>query len=77
MKIQVCIDKNDKNQKNRGDLLEKLSKEFLEGLDYNVEIEVKKTGMELDLLCKANANPAKKFMLSVRHIKQTTRYKLM
>lgn len=66
MKIQVCIDKNDKNQKNRGDLLEKLSKEFLEGLDYNVETEVKKTGMELDLLCKANANPAKKIYVECK-----------
>lgn len=56
MKIQVCINKNDKNQKKRGDLLEKISKEFLEGLNYSVETEVRNTGMELDLLCKSNAN---------------------
>lgn len=60
MKIQVCINKNDKNQKKRGDLLEKISKEFLEGLNYSVETEVRNTGMELDLLCKSNANISKK-----------------
>ncbi|WP_334084649.1 restriction endonuclease [Helicobacter typhlonius] len=64
--IQVCINKNDKNQKNRGDLLEKIAKEFLERLDYSVETEVRKTGMELDLLCKANANPSKQIYVECK-----------
>lgn len=66
MRIQVCVNKNDKNQKKRGDLLEKISKEFLEGLDYSVETEVKKTGMEVDLLCKANANPTKRIYVECK-----------
>ena len=59
MKIQVCIDKNDKNQKKRGDLLEKISKEFLERLNFKVENEVRQTAVEIDLLCQSNVNQRK------------------
>lgn len=71
--IQVCINKNDKNQKNRGDLLEKIAKEFLERLDYSVETEVRKTGMELDLLCKANANLSKQIYVECKAYQENNR----
>lgn len=64
--IEVCINKNDKNQKNRGDLLEKIAKEFLERLGYNVETNVRKTGVELDLLCKANVNSSKQIYVECK-----------
>lgn len=53
MKIEICVP-NSATSKERGDLLEKLSKEMLEVQNFRVEGEVKKTGMELDLLCKHN-----------------------
>lgn len=59
MKIEVAIKDGD-SQKQRGDLLEKISKEFLESKGYEVETEINKTGVELDLLCVNKANRTKK-----------------
>jgi len=55
MKIEIACDKNDTN-KNKGDLLEKISKDFLEALGYDVIEEIRFTGVELDLLCKHKVN---------------------
>ncbi|MDE5591479.1 MAG: restriction endonuclease, partial [Helicobacter sp.] len=62
-----------KVKKNRGDLLEKIAKEFLERLDYNVESEIRKTGMELDLLCKANANPSKQVYVECKAYQESNK----
>lgn len=53
MKIEICVPSS-ATTKERGDLLETLSREMLEIQNFKVEEEVKKTGMELDLLCKHN-----------------------
>ncbi len=55
MKIEVAVNKNDTTKK-RGDLLEELAKKLLEAQNYLVETEVRKTGMEIDLLCKHKVN---------------------
>lgn len=52
--------------KSRGDLLEKISKKLLEAHDYEVQDEVRKTGMELDLLCQNKTNPAKKMYVECK-----------
>ncbi len=51
MNIEICIP-NSSTSKDRGDLLEILSKEMLEVQNYQVEREIRKIGSELDLLCK-------------------------
>lgn len=53
MKIEICVPSSS-TAKERGDLLEALSREMLEVQNFKVEVEVKKTGIELDLLCKHN-----------------------
>lgn len=58
---------NSATTKDKGDLLEKLSKNMLEAQNYHVDEEVRKTGSELDLLCKHNVSK-KKFMLNVKPI---------
>jgi len=49
----------DDAEKKRGDLLENLAKKFLGIQHYEVQTELRRTGMEIDLLCRARANPAK------------------
>jgi len=51
MKIEVACHKKD-TTKDKGDLLESLSKELLEAQGYDVIKEIRFTGVELDLLCK-------------------------
>jgi len=51
MNIEICTP-NSATTKDKGDLLEKLSKSMLEAQNYRVEEEVRKIGSELDLLCK-------------------------
>lgn len=58
MKIFVSINQGE-DQKRRGDLLEQVATELLESHDYVVDNEIRKTGMELDLLCKSRANPSR------------------
>ncbi len=55
MKIEVAVNDEDA-QKKKGDLLEKIAKCLLESQNYQVETEIRRTGMELDLLCKSKAN---------------------
>lgn len=65
MGIYVAIKDGD-SPKSRGDLLERTSKRLLEAHDYEVETEVRKTGMELDLLCQNKTNPAKKLFVECK-----------
>lgn len=58
MKIEVAVN-NEDTMKKKGDLLEKIAKDFLESLNYQVATEIRRTGMELDLLCKNKANLSK------------------
>lgn len=51
MKIEVACKMEDSN-KQKGDLLESLSKKLLESQGYNVIKEIRIIGAELDLLCK-------------------------
>lgn len=51
MKIEVACNKEDSN-KQKGDLLESLSKKLLEAQGYSVIEEIRIVGAELDLLCK-------------------------
>lgn len=55
MIIEICTPPN-ATTKEKGDLLEKLSKTMLEKQFYNVAEEVRRTGSELDLYCQHNAN---------------------
>ena len=48
MKIEICVPSS-ATTKERGDLLETLSREMLEIQNFKVEEEVKKTGMENNL----------------------------
>jgi hypothetical protein len=72
MKIEVAIQKNE-NPKARGDLLEELTKKLLEAQNYEVETEVRNTGMELDLLCKQKANKSKKVYVECKAYKDTNK----
>ncbi|EMJ8548221.1 restriction endonuclease, partial [Acinetobacter baumannii] len=58
MNIEICTP-NSATTKDKGDLLEKLSKNMLEAQNYHVDEEVRKTGSELDLLCKHNVSKKK------------------
>ncbi|MGB0908316.1 MAG: restriction endonuclease, partial [Maricaulaceae bacterium] len=51
MKIEVLCQETD-STKDKGDLLEALSKDLLESQSYEVIEEIRVTGAELDLLCK-------------------------
>lgn len=55
MKIEVSVNQGDSTKK-RGDLLEELAKKLLEAQNYLVETEIRKTGMEIDLLCTHKTN---------------------
>ena len=65
MKIEVAVNSEDANKK-KGDLLEKIAKDLLESHNYEVETEIRRTGMELDLLCKSRANPSKKIYVECK-----------
>jgi hypothetical protein len=49
MFIEFAVGKNS-TSKQKGDLLENLAKKVLENQFYKVEKEIRRTGMELDLL---------------------------
>jgi hypothetical protein len=55
MKIEVACLKEDSN-KEKGDLLESLSKKLLEAQGFEVVTEIRIVGAELDLLCKHKVN---------------------
>ena len=65
MNIEIACDKNDTN-KNKGDLLEKISKDLLEALGYDVISEIRFTGAELDLLDEAATRKKKKTTLVIK-----------
>ncbi len=65
MKIEVVVNDEDP-QKKKGDLLEKIAKNLLESQNYEVETEIRRTGIELDLLCKNKANPSKKIYVECK-----------
>ena len=65
MQIEVAVN-NEDAQKKKGDLLEKIAKDLLESHNYQVETEIRRTGVELDLLCKNKANPSKKIYVECK-----------
>ena len=65
MRIEVATPQID-SKKAKGDLLEDLSKELLKAQNYEVESEIRRTGVELDLLCKNKANGNKKIYVECK-----------
>ncbi len=65
MRIEVAVTDGD-SSKQRGDLLEDLSKKILEIQNYEVETQIRNTGMELDLLCKNRANHSKRIYVECK-----------
>lgn len=65
MKIEVSVNNEDPTKK-QGDLLEKIAKQLLESQNYEVETELRRTGMELDLLCTYKANPSRKIYVECK-----------
>src|SRR6266571_3610740 len=65
MNIEVAVNNQDA-QKKKGDLLEKIAKDLLEAHNYQVETEIRRTGVELDLLCKNKANSTKKIYVECK-----------
>jgi Holliday junction resolvase-like predicted endonuclease len=72
MKIEVAI-KDEDSSKQRGDLLEGLAKKLLEAQNYEVETEIRNTGMELDLLCKNKANNSKQIYVECKAYKESNK----
>ena len=58
MNIEICTP-NSATPKDKGDLLEKLSKNMLEAQNYFVQEEVRRIGSELDLLCEHKVSKKK------------------
>ena len=65
MRIEVAVTNGD-SSKQRGDLLEDLSKKILEIQNYEVETQVRNTGMELDLLCRNRANRSRQIYVECK-----------
>jgi len=63
--IEIAVHKDD-TTKQKGDLLENLAKKLLEAQHYEVEEEIRKTGVELDLYCKHKANPSKRIYIECK-----------
>ena len=55
MRIEVATPPNT-STKDKGDLLEQISSEFLRMQNYEVSTEIRVTASELDLLCKHRVN---------------------
>lgn len=72
MKIEVAVKDGD-SSKQRGDLLEDLAKKLLEAQNYEVETEIRNTGMELDLLCKNKANNSKQIYVECKAYKESNK----
>ncbi|OUD14375.1 restriction endonuclease [Thioflexithrix psekupsensis] len=68
MNIEVAVSKS-ATTKDKGDLLEELAMHLLRAQNYEVEREVRKTGVELDLLCKHKANNNKKLYVECKAYK--------
>ncbi len=65
MKIEVAVNDEDP-QKKKGDLLEKIASELLKTHNYEVETQIRNTGVELDLLCRHKANASKKIYVECK-----------
>ena len=65
MTIAIAIRDGD-SSKQRGDLLEYLAKKMLEIQNYEVETQVRNTGMELDLLCMNRANRSRQIYVECK-----------
>lgn len=65
MTIAIAIRDGD-SSKQRGDLLEDLAKKMLEIQNYEVETQVRNTGMELDLLCRNRANRSRQIYVECK-----------
>ena len=65
MFIEFGLEKN-ATTKQKGDLLENLAKQVLENQFYEVEKEIRRTGMELDLLCVHKSNSNKKIYVECK-----------
>lgn len=61
--------KNSASAKEKGDLLEKLTEYLLRAQNYEVATEVRKTGVELDLLCRHKANSNKRLYVECKAYK--------
>lgn len=68
MRIEVACKKED-STKQKGDLLESLSKKLLEAQSYNVIEEIRFTGVELDLLCQHKIS-GKKIYVECKALKE-------
>jgi len=65
MKIEVAVN-DEYAKKKKGDLLEKIANELLKTHNYEVETQLRNTGMELDLLCQNKANASKKIYVECK-----------
>lgn len=65
MKIEIAT-KASASTKEKGDLLENLTEYLLKTQNYEVETEVRKTGVELDLLCRHKVNNNKKLYVECK-----------
>ena len=72
MTIEIGVKSND-TTKQKGDLLEKLAKKLLEAQNYDVETEIRNTGMELDLLCSNKVNVNKKIYVECKAYKESNK----
>ncbi|PWR00007.1 restriction endonuclease, partial [Leucothrix pacifica] len=65
MKIEVAVPQK-ATTKVKGDLLENIAKKLLEAQNYEVEQEVRNTGVEVDLLCQSKTNNNKKISVECK-----------
>lgn len=66
VKIEIAININSEPEKDRGDLLEKLTMKILSIQGYQVETQIRITGTEVDLLCTNKNNPAQKIYVECK-----------
>jgi predicted AAA+ superfamily ATPase len=70
MFIEFALEKK-LTPKQKGDLLENLAQKILENQHYKVENEVRKTGIEVDLVCKHKNNKNKKIYVECKAYKRS------
>lgn len=65
MRIEVATQQSE-STKDRGDLLETLSEKLLKSQNYEVQKEIRNTGVELDLLCRSKVNKNKQIYVECK-----------
>lgn len=65
LRIEVATQQSE-STKDRGDLLESLSEKLLKSQNYEVQKEVRNTGVELDLLCRHKVNKNKQIYVECK-----------